>query len=169
MFDCFSLVTPRGRHRSATFIFIIGMIIGASPAGVLAQPICSRGDATTLRKEVEALSAAMVTAFKRDPASVARFYADDAQIMGGGARIAGRQQIDGYWASATTFTDWFLTVREVGGDSNSPWMVGRSMLTDRGGRTMTTDFVGILKRSEDCRLRFYVDIYTPAAQAPSYH
>jgi hypothetical protein len=41
MFDRFSRVTPRNRHRSATVIFIIGMIIGSQPAVAPQAPVTS--------------------------------------------------------------------------------------------------------------------------------
>ena len=115
-----------------------------------------------LRAEVEALNAAMVAAFKRDPASVARFYADDATIVGGGARSEGRAEIDRYWAAITGFADWTLEVLEVGGSRDAPWQHGRSVLTGRDGRTQAVEFLGVMKRDRGGRLRFYIDMYVPA-------
>ena len=112
----------------------------------------------TIRQEVETLHAAMVDAFKRDPASVAQYYTDDATIMGGGARSVGREQVDRYWREGPK-AEWTLEVLEVGGDSQSPWVRGRSTLAGSGGRRMVTEYVGILKRGSDGRLRFYVDMY----------
>ena len=108
----------------------------------------------------------MTAAFKADPASVARFYTDDASIMGGGQRSVGREQIDRYWRDATMFADWTLEVLEVGGDGPSPWVRGRSTLHGRSGRSMVTEFVGLLKRQPDGRLRFYVDMYVAASPGP---
>ena len=104
---------------------------------------------------------AMVAAFKRDPASVARYYTDDASIMGGGARSAGREEIDRYWRDGPR-GEWVLEVIEVGGDTNSPWVRGRSTLASTSGRRMVTDYVGILKRGTDGQLRFYVDMFVGA-------
>jgi hypothetical protein len=60
---------------------LLGMLVAActlaSPAGA---------QQSTLRQDVESLLAAMVAAFKAEPASVARFYTDDASILGGGQR-----------------------------------------------------------------------------------
>jgi len=126
-------------------------------------PAGAQGTATPLRAEVEALMASMVTALKTNPASVARFYTDDASIMGGGQRYIGREQIDRYWREATMFSDWTLDVLEVGGDGTSPWVRGRSTLQGRSGRTMITEFVSLLKRQGDGTLRFYVDIYVAAS------
>jgi CubicO group peptidase (beta-lactamase class C family)/ketosteroid isomerase-like protein len=125
------------------------------------QPIATT-QGTSLKTEVEALHAEMVAAFKRAPASVARFYADDASLMGGGQRAVGRAQIDQYWSSGPMPTDWAIETLEVGGDSQSPWVRGRSTLSGQGGRRMVTDFVTILKRQPDGRLRIYIDIYVSA-------
>jgi ketosteroid isomerase-like protein len=130
---------------------------------VLAPPAAAQTHATSLRADVEMLMSSMMTALKTDPASVARFYTDDASIMGGGQRYVGREQIDRYWREATMFTDWKLDVLEVGGDGPSPWVRGRSTLQGRSGRTMITEFVGLLKRQGDGNLRFYVDIYVAAS------
>jgi ketosteroid isomerase-like protein len=114
-----------------------------------------------LRPEVEALMTSMVTAFKTDPASVAKFYTDDASILGGGGRYVGREQIDQYWRDATMFADWKLEVLEVG-DGPSPWVRGRSTLHGKSGRVMVTEFVGLLKRQPD-GLKFYVDMFVAAS------
>ena len=113
-----------------------------------------------LKQEVESLHRAMVTAFKQDPAGVSRYYTDDATIMGGGARSVGREQVSTYWSSSPRDVEWTLEVIELGGDAQSPWVRGRSTLSDAGGRRFATDYVGILKRGADGQLRFYIDIYT---------
>lgn len=105
----------------------------------------------------------MTAALNTDPGSVAQFYTDDATIMGGGTRHAGRQEIDRYWRDATMFQDWKLEVLEVGGDGASPWVRGRSTLHGSSGRTMVTEFVGLLRRQPDNRLKFYVDIFVAAS------
>lgn len=129
-------------------------------AAALMLPVTTEAQ-QPLRQEVEALLGAMVTAFKTDPASVARFYTDDASILGGGGRYVGREQIDQYWAGATMFADWRLELLEVG-DGSSPWVRGRSTLHGKSGRTMVTEFIGILRRQPD-GLRFYVDMYVAAS------
>jgi ketosteroid isomerase-like protein len=115
-----------------------------------------------LRAEADTLMAAMVAAFKRDPASTARFYTDDARMVGGGMRTVGRQQINGYWSGVTGFRNWTLQVLAVGGEPNAPWAVGRSVLEGQDGRKMTTEFIGVLKRGADGRLQFYLDMYAAA-------
>lgn len=126
----------------------------------------SAGAQQSLRQEVDGLLAAMVAAFKADPSSVAKFYADDATIAGGGQRATGRAEIDRYWGGATMFADWTLEATEVGGDAASPWVRGKSTLIGKSGRTMVTEFVGLLKRQPDGTLRFYVDMYVAAPPAP---
>ena len=111
------------------------------------------------RAEVDALHSAMVAALKRDPASVARFYADDASILGGGQRSVGREQIDQYWRQATMFVDWTLETLEVGGDPGAPWVRGRSTLVGQSGRRMVTDYLAVLKRQSDGQLKYYIDMY----------
>jgi ketosteroid isomerase-like protein len=117
---------------------------------------------TPLRQEAESLLSSMVASFKADPASVARFYTDDARIMGGGARYVGREQIDRYWREATMFADWKLEVLEVGSGEPTPWVRGLSTLHGKSGRTMTTEFIGLLRRQPDGTLKFYVDMYVAA-------
>ena len=116
-----------------------------------------------LKQEAEALTSAMVAAFKADPASVAKFYTDDASILGGGQRAVGREQIDAYWRGATMFADFKLEVIEVGGEGATPWVRGRSTLQGKSGRTMVTEFVGLLKRQTDGKLKFYVDMFVAAS------
>lgn len=133
-----------------------------------AIPGAARAQTDTLRQQIDSLHVAMVQAFKTQPSNVARFYTDDASILGGGGRYIGRVQIDEYWRQATMYTDWKLDVLEVGGGPDAPWVRGRSTLTGTSGRTMVTDYVGILRRQSDGTLRFYVDMFvgTPQMRAP---
>jgi ketosteroid isomerase-like protein len=124
-----------------------------APASVTAQ------SPPSLRKEVDALHAAMMSAFKTDPASVAHFYTDDASVMGGGMRYVGREQIEQYWRNAPAAESWTLEVLEVGGDSLTPWVRGRSTLVGQSGRRQVVDYIGLLKRQPDGRLKFYVDMF----------
>lgn len=117
-----------------------------------------------LRKDVDALNAHMVAAFKRDPASVAAFYTDDAAILGGGQRHQGRAAIDAYWKNATMFTDWSLETLETGGHPDAPWQYGRSVVKGQSGRTMETFFVGLLRRQPSGELKFQVDAFTRERQ-----
>jgi ketosteroid isomerase-like protein len=133
-------------------------------AVVLVAALAPQLPAQDPRKEIDALHAAMVTAFKADPASVARFYADDASILGGGGRYVGREQIDQYWRQGGgMIADWSLEVLEIGGDSRTPWVRGRSTILGKSGRRMVTEYIGLLKRQPDGQLRFYVDMFVAAA------
>ena len=114
----------------------------------------------TLRRDIDELHAAMVTAFKRDPASVAVFYGDAAAIIGGGQRIQGRAGVDNYWKGATTFAGWSLETLETGGPADAPWAYGRSVLLGRSGEKMETYFLGLLRRAPSGDLKFQVDAFT---------
>ncbi len=50
---------------------------------------------------------------------------------------------------------------EVGGDSPTPWVRGRSTLWAQE-RRIVTEFVGILKRQPDGQLKYFVDMYVAA-------
>lgn len=117
-----------------------------------------------LRQEIEALHAEMMAAYRREPASVARYYADDASILGSRGRWIGRDQLDRYWA-APGGGEWALEVLETGGSQDSPWVRGRSTLTSRNGRPLVTEYIGILKRQPDGLLRFHLDMFVPAQPA----
>ena len=122
----------------------------------------ARAQQPSIRQEVDALLGAMVSAFKADPASVASFYTDDASILGGGQRSVGREQIDQYWKNgAAMFADLKLEVIEVG-EGPSPWVRGRSTVFGKSGSQMTAEFIGLLKRQRDGRLKFYVDMFVAA-------
>jgi hypothetical protein len=116
----------------------------------------------SLRGEIETLTAAMVADFKRDPASVAQHYGDRARIVGGGMSAVGRVAVDAYWKGITGPSDWSLAVADVGGDRNTPWVLGRSTLI-RNGRRSETEFIGLLERGADGKLRFVADLYAPAS------
>jgi hypothetical protein len=122
----------------------------------------ARPPTTSLRDEVESLFDSMVRALREDPKSVAAFYTDDAVIAGGGGRWTGRTEIDRYWREATNFADWRLEVIDVGGEADRPWVQGRSTLRPRTGEPMVTEFVGLLERGQEGRLRFRVDMYVAA-------
>jgi ketosteroid isomerase-like protein len=128
-------------------------LAAAAPSSTPAQ------SPSTLRRDVEALHAAIVAAFKTDPATVARFYTDDASIMFSGGRYVGREQVDQYWRQGPFPETWTLEVLEVGGDSLTPWVRGRSTLTGQSGRRQVVDYIGLLKRQPDGQLRYYVDMF----------
>ncbi|HZI29952.1 MAG TPA: serine hydrolase [Gemmatimonadaceae bacterium] len=119
---------------------------------------------SALRAEVDSLHAAMVAAFKQDPASVSRFYTDDAVIQGMGRRLKGRAQVDEYWRQFTSARDWSLEILEFGGTRDSPWLLGRSTLVSSSGMRQATDYAGVLERGADGKLRYRLDFYTRAVQ-----
>jgi ketosteroid isomerase-like protein len=119
---------------------------------------------SALRAEVAALNAAMVAAFHRDPATVARFYADSAKIVGPKRQtVAGRAAIDHYWAGIRRPATWTLDVVDVGGSRAEAYQIGVSSLTSTGSdgqsRTYVCDFVVIWKRQADGTLRIALDLY----------
>ena len=119
---------------------------------------------SALRAEVKALNAAMVAAFDRDPATVARFYADSARIVGPRRQtVQGRVAIDRYWAAIRKPGAWKLEVVEVGGSRAEAHQIGVSTLTSTSsdGRqgTYVCDFVVIWKRQRDGTMRIMLDLY----------
>jgi ketosteroid isomerase-like protein len=138
-------------------------LLALAAACAAATSRTASAQARTLRQEVEELNAAMVAALKKDPPSVARFYTDDATILGGGGRYVGREQIDKYWTDATMFADWTLEIIDVGGEAHAPWVRGRSNLLGKSGRRMVTEYIGLLKRQPDGKLKFVVDMFVAAS------
>ena len=124
-----------------------------------------RADAqpSTIRQEVEALHVEMVAAFKENPASVASYYASDARIMGGGGRYSGGE-IASYWSQISHATSWALDILDAGGSRDEPWILGRSTLTLQSGQRMVTDYLAILRRDANGKLRYYIDMFTSAAR-----
>jgi ketosteroid isomerase-like protein len=120
----------------------------------------ARQPSPELRKDVDALLAGMVAAFKGDPAAVGAFYTDAAAIVGPGQRYQGRATIDNYWKNATGFADWSLDTLDTGGHADAPWVYGRSVLLSKSGRKMETYFVGLLRRAPSGDLKFQVDAFT---------
>lgn len=123
-----------------------------------------------LKAEIDSLHVAMVAAFKRSPASVAQFYTDDAKIIGMGMRKSGRAEVEAYWSQSMGTTDWTLETFEVGGTRDEPWLLGKSTLVGSGGRRMETDYLAVLQRGADGKLRYRIDLFTssnrPMLRAP---
>jgi ketosteroid isomerase-like protein len=119
---------------------------------------------SALRAEVDSLHAAMVAAFKRSAAGVAQFYTDDAVIQGMGRRLKGRAQVDQYWQQFSGALGWSLEILEFGGTRDSPWLLGRSTLVSSNGMRQATDYVGVLERGTDGKLRYRVDFFSRAVQ-----
>jgi ketosteroid isomerase-like protein len=115
-----------------------------------------------VRHQADSLLTAMVAAFKVDKAATAKFYTDDAALIGGGSRVVGREGVNRYWAGTTPGSTWRLELIDAGGDANAPWAAGRSWFATPGGQPFLTEFLGILQRGQDGQLRFRVDAYTAA-------
>lgn len=157
-----SLLSPRLLALALTLS--IAACRTAAPVGS-AQAIEDRA----IRRELAAVNAAMAATFNRgDYVGAARFYADDAQIIGaGGVRVTGRQGIDRYWTSIPPGATWRLDVLDAGGSRDSMWQLGRSTLVtpSRNGdgttNTSIVDFLGVWKRQPDGTLKMYIDMYVP--------
>ncbi|MDQ3518904.1 MAG: S41 family peptidase [Gemmatimonadota bacterium] len=184
---CGSLPVPNTPQITDLMLRFLRLALFAAvplmPVLLDAQPQTSAADSTRvraqstpaqadLRAEVERANQAMVTAFDRgDFLAVARFYTDDARIIGpGGQRISGRDAINAYWTSMSAGGGegraWKLEVLEVGGDAATPFQVGRSTLSSSGAggrREMVSEFIGIWKRQPTGELKLYIDIWHPAA------
>jgi ketosteroid isomerase-like protein len=123
-----------------------------------------------IRRELAAVNEAMAAVFNRgDYLGAARFYSDDAQIIGpDGTRVTGRVAVDRYWTSIPAGSRWRLDVLDAGGGRSSLWQLGRSTLImpSRSGdgttRTSIVDFLGIWKRQPDGTLKLYIDMYVSA-------
>ena len=149
-------------HRRYAILTLFVLVASAPSCHHRARPV---QPSVGLRTEVERLNRDMVAAFMQgDLAGVARFYADDARIIGPRRRtIAGRAAIDEFWTSIRGPREWRLTVVEVGGSRNEAYQVGVSSLTseDNEGRVSTyvSDFVVLWKRDGNGRLRIHLDLY----------
>lgn len=120
-------------------------------------------------REVAAANRAMEAAVNSgDPLTAAGFYADDAVIRNGERVVAqGRAAIDQYFSEIGPAT-WILEVRDVGGDPDVPYQVGRSTLIHgTPPDTTTVDFVVYWRRQTDGRLRIALDYYHRPCVRPS--
>ena len=130
----------------------------------LIVPAALHAQRSDVRNEVDSLNRAMEQAFaKGDMMAVAKFYADDAKLMGPrGTDISGRAAIDRYWSGIKSAKSWKLEVLEVGGDGSTAYQVGRSTLVTSGAagdQTSISRFVVIWKRQPDGRFRIALDFY----------
>jgi ketosteroid isomerase-like protein len=122
------------------------------------------GATRLLKAEVEAVNRQMEEAFNRkDMLAVARYYADDARMMGPrGQEVRGRAAIDAYWLGVRSPKTWRLEAFDIGGSRNDAYQFGRSTLIQAltaGDRTSVADFVVIWKRGSDGQLRIALDFY----------
>jgi ketosteroid isomerase-like protein len=120
-----------------------------------------------LKRQIDSLHASMTAAFNASPPATAAFYADDAAMIGGGMRVSGREGIDRYWGRITPTATWKLEVLDVGGDDASPWVHGRSTFAPPGAPAFISEYIGLLQRGTDGKLRFRVDAYAQEATAPA--
>lgn len=139
-----------------------------SAAPVIGGPppvLKDEADMNSIRPVIEELNRKMVEAFKLgDLLAVSRFYADDATIFSyRGKKIQGREAIDKYWTSIKDGKDWKLEVLELGGDAETVYQIGRSILTtaakDGKENTYACDFIVLWKKQKDGTYKIHVDIY----------
>ena len=102
-------------------------------------------------RTIEALNRDMESALREgDLLGVARFYADDAILLGPrGQRVEGREAIDRYWTGIRGAKDWKLTTTKLGGERETVYQIGRSRLvTAEGGRESVSEveFVVVWRR-----------------------
>jgi hypothetical protein len=76
----------------------------------------------------------MTSPLREQPASAARYSTDDARIPGGGRRYSGTEQ-------------------------GGPSTLGRE-----GTQGMTVDYLAVLRRGPDGRLRCHIDMFTAAVR-----
>jgi uncharacterized protein (TIGR02246 family) len=124
----------------------------------------SQKAADALRAEIEAVNRQMELAFgRKDLLAVAKFYADDARLIGTrGQEVRGRAAIDAYWSRIQKPKSWRLEAFDIGGGPDEAYQFGRSTLVQEnstGERTSVTDFVVIWKRGSDGQWRIALDFY----------
>jgi CubicO group peptidase (beta-lactamase class C family) len=93
---------------------ILNRIAGGASAGGAASRTPAPSpqiQGTGLRAEVDTLHAEMLAAFRADHASVARFYTEDARILGGGRRYVGTDQVRAYFSQVPAGATWTLETR----------------------------------------------------------
>ncbi|MBA2301886.1 MAG: beta-lactamase family protein [Acidobacteria bacterium] len=139
---------------------IAGIPPAAAPTAQTMPEAARQTPSTGLRGEVEALHAEMMSAFRDQPANAARYYTEDARILGGGRRYNGTEQVRTYFSQVATGATWTLEIVDVGGSAAEPWVLGRSTLGRAGTQGMTVDYLAVLRRGADGRLRYHIDMFT---------
>ena len=124
----------------------------------------SQNATDALKAEIEAVNRQMEVAFgRKDLLAVAKFYADDARLIGPrGQEVRGRAAIDAYWIGVRNPKSWRLEAFDIGGSLDEAYQFGRSTLVQEnstGDRTSVTDFVVIWKRGSDGRWKIALDFY----------
>jgi ketosteroid isomerase-like protein len=136
-------------------VFAVTVVVSAKATTAQQKPASSG-----LRAEIEALHAEMTAALGKDSASVARFYTDDARVLGGGQRFTGTAQVRTYFGQIPAGVTWTLEIIDLGGSPAEPWVLGRSTLGRAGSPGQVVDYLSILKRGADGKLRYHIDMYT---------
>ena len=150
---------------TALMILTVVALVALLPGRPAAQAAGATASTSSLEAELHAVNRAMEAAFNRgDLLAVARFYADDALMLGpGGERVSGRRDIDRYWTGVANPRSWKLEAFDIGGGSSEAYQYGRSTLVtvgrDGSERTSVTDFVVIWKRGPDGRWRIALDMW----------
>ena len=124
----------------------------------------SQNATAALKAEIEAVNRQMEVAFgRKDLLAVAKFYADDARLIGPrGQEVRGRAAIDAYWIGVRNPKSWRLEAFDIGGGHNEAYQYGRSTLVQEnstGDRTSVTDFVVVWKRGSDGQWKIALDFY----------
>jgi len=124
----------------------------------------SQNATDAMKAEIEAVNREMEVAFgRKDLLAVAKFYADDARLIGPrGQEVRGRAAIDAYWANIRNPKSWRLEAFDIGGSANEAYQFGRSTLVQEnstGDRTSVTDFVVVWKRGSDGKWKIALDFY----------
>ena len=169
------MVFRRPAHRPIALV-ALAAAVAASACRTMAPAAQSQAlEDRAIRRELAAINAAMAATFNRgDYLGAARFYSDDAQIIGpGGVRVTGRAAVDRYWTSIPAGSTWRLEVLDAGGGRNAPGQLGGSTLVmpSRSGdgttSTSIVDFLAVWKRQADGTLKLYIDMYVPAPRPPA--
>ena len=124
----------------------------------------SQNATAALKAEIEAVNRQMEVAFgRKDLLAVAKFYADDARLIGPrGQEVRGRAAIDAYWIGVRNPKSWRLEAFDIGGGPDEAYQFGRSTLVQEnstGDRTSVTDFVVVWKRGSDGQWKIALDFY----------
>ena len=138
----------------------------AATSTVASAQTAPPADTAALRREVEQVARAMEDAVTRgDLKAAASYYADDAIVRTARGIVAqGRAGIDQYFMGIAGAKSWKLDVTQVGGTADAPWWVGRSTLVHgTPERTSIVQFLVLLRRQPDGKLRVVLDYYHPAS------
>src|SRR5688572_10908142 len=153
-----SVSRTEGRMRMTRYV--VAAALAVAMASITIGAMQQKPSGAGLRAEIEALHADMTAAFSKDTASVAQFYTEDARILGGGQRFSGAAQVRTYWTQIPAGATWKLDIIDTGGSAAEPWVLGRSTLSRPGSPGSIVDYLSILRRGTDGKLRYHIDMYT---------